>query len=143
MLFQKRETWNNKGMSVAITSVILLSITIASTLAVSAWVGAFSVDFMETEALWVSDISFQGQSGDSNNQIELTIANTGSYPLTIIEVKIAGSNVDLAYDQSLTINDGKSQQITLGNVGWVAGYKYQFDIRTGRQNNFVTTNAAY
>jgi len=75
-------------MSVAIASVILLSITIAVALAVSGWVGVISVNFMETEALWVSDISYQGTSGASDNQIVLTIENSGSYSVTILKARV-------------------------------------------------------
>jgi len=138
---QKADTCNNKGMSVAIASVILISVAIASTLAVSGWIGAFSVDLMETEALWVSDILYQGTSGASDKQIMLTVKNTGSYSLVVIEVKIIGGTLDLTINNLVvSINDAESQTITLENVGWVKGSNYQFDLRTSRQNTFVTTD---
>jgi hypothetical protein len=140
---QKGNNLNNKGMSVAIASVILLSITIAVALAVTSWVGVISVNFMETEALWVSDISYQGTSGASDNQIVLTIENSGSYSVTILMARVTGNNVDLIIDHTdVTINGGESQVLTLNNIGWISGYNYKFDFLTGRGNNFVTTDSA-
>lgn len=130
-------------MSVAIASVILLSVTVALALAVSGWITVFSVNSMETEALWVSDISYQGQSGASDNQIVLTIENPGSYAITILQVKVTGNNVDqLIDDLDVTIEAGENQIVTLENIGWISGYKYQFNFLSGRGNNFVTTDSA-
>jgi FlaG/FlaF family flagellin (archaellin) len=144
-LFSKRKEkkLDNKGMSVAIASVILLSVTVALGLAVSGWITAFSFNSMQTEALWVSDISYQGTSGASDNQVVLTIANPGSYPVTISQVKVTGNNVDqLTGDLGVTIQDGESQTVTLNDVGWITGYTYQFNFLSSRGNNFVTTDSA-
>jgi hypothetical protein len=139
----KEKKLNNKGMSVAIASVILLSVTVALGLAVSGWITAFSFNSMQTEALWVSDISYQGTSGASDNQIVLTIANPGSYAVTILKVKVTGNNVDqLIDDLGVTIQDGESQTVTLDDVGWISGYKYEFNFLSGRGNNFVTADTA-
>ncbi len=140
---QKEKNWDNKGMSVAIASVILLSVTVALGLAVSGWITVFSVNSMETEALWVSDFSYQGQSGASDNQIILTIENPGSYAVTILQVKVTGNNVDqLIDDLAVTIEAGENQIVTLENIGWISGYKYQFNFLSGRGNTFVTTDSA-
>ena len=142
-MFPNQKNLNNKGMSVAIASVILLSVTVALALAVSGWITVFSVNSMETEALWVSDFSYQGQSGDSDNQIVLTVENPGSYAVTILQVKVTGNNVDqLIDDLDVTIEAGENQIVTLENIGWVSGYKYQFNFLSGRGNNFVTTDSA-
>lgn len=140
---QKEKHLDNKGMSVAIASVILLSVTVALALAVSGWITVFSVNSMETEALWVSDISYQGTSGASDNQIVLTVENPGSYAVTILQVKVTGNNVDqLIDDLDVTIEAGENQIVTLENIGWISGYKYQFNFLSGRGNNFVTTDSA-
>jgi hypothetical protein len=140
---QKEKPWNNKGMSVAIASVILLSVTAALTLAVSGWITVLSVNSMETEALWVSDFSYQGTSGASDNQIALTVENPGSYAVTILEVKVTGNNVDQVIDDlAVTIKAGENQVLTLNDVGWISGYKYQFNFRSARGNNFVTADTA-
>lgn len=98
---------------------------------------------METEALWVSDFSYQGTSGASDNQIALTIANPGSYAVTIRAVKVTGNNVDQLVDNlDVTIRAGESQTITLNDVGWISGYKYQFNFLSARGNNFVTDDTA-
>ena len=138
---QKEKKLDNKGMSVAIAAVILLSVTVALALAVSGWITAFSVDSMETEALWVSDFFYQGTSGASDNQIILTVENPGSYAVTILELKVTGSNVDQVIDDlDFAINAGESRVLTLNDVGWVSGYKYQFNFLSGRGNTFVTTD---
>jgi len=140
---QKEKHLDNKGMSVAIASVILLSVTVALALAVSGWITVFSVNSMETEALWVSDFSYQGTSGDSDNQIVLTIENPESHAITILQVKVTGNNVDqLIDDLDVTIEAGENQIVTLENIGWISGYKYQFNFLSGRGNNFVTTDSA-
>ena len=140
---QKEKKLDNKAMSVAIASVILLSVTVALGLAVSGWITIFSFNSMQTEALWISDISYQGTSGASDNQIILTIANPGSYAVTLVQVKVTGNNVDqLIGDLGVTINEGESQTVTLNDMGWISGYPYQFNFLSGRGNNFVTTDTA-
>ena len=140
---QKEKKLDNKGMSVAIASVILLSVTVALGLAVSGWVTILSANSMETEALWVSDISYQGTSGASDNQIVLTIANPGSYAVTIRAVRVTGNSVDQLVDNlGVTIGAGESQTVTLNDVSWISGYKYQFNFLSARGNNFVTDNTA-
>ncbi|GEM_PF-6797308 len=130
-------------MSIAIATVILLSITVALALAVSGWITAFSVNSMETEALWISDISYQGQSGEPDNQITVTIENSGSHSVTILETKVTGSNVEqLIDDLDLTIKAGKNQVLLLNNTGWITGYRYQFNFLSGRGNTFVTIDTA-
>jgi FlaG/FlaF family flagellin (archaellin) len=140
---QKEKKLDNKGMSVAIAAVILLSVTVALGLAVSSWITVFSVNSMETEALWVSDISYQGTSGASDNQIVLTIANPASYAVTILQIKVTGNNVDQLTDGlGVTIKAGESQTVTLNDVGWISGYTYQFSFLSARGNNFVTDDTA-
>jgi hypothetical protein len=140
---QKEKKLNNKGMSVAIASVILLSVTVALGLAVSGWVTILSFNSTETEALWVSDISYQGTSGASDNQIVLTVANPGSYAVTIQAVKVTGNNVDQLVDGvGVTIRAGESQTMTLNDVGWASGCKYQFNFLSARGNSFVTDDTA-
>ena len=130
-------------MSVAIAAVILLSITVAVALAVSGWLSVISVNSMETEALWVSNISYQGTSGASDNQIAITLANTGTYTLTILKARVNGNNVDLIIDISdVTIEGGESQVVTLDNIGWISGSKYYFDFLTAKGNTFPTTDTA-
>ena len=140
---QKGKKLNNKGMSVAIASVILLSITVAVALAVGGWISVISLNTMETEALWASDISFQGTSGAEDNQVNVTLANSGNYPVTIIKAKIVGNNVDVIIDISdVTLEGGESQAVTLENIGWISGSKYQFDFLSSRGNTFPTIDTA-
>lgn len=130
-------------MSVAIASVILLSITVAVALAVGGWLSVISINSMETEALWASDISFQGTSGAADNQVIVTLANSGNYPVTILKAKIAGNNVDLIIDISdVTLEGGESQTVTLENIGWISGSRYQFDFLSSRGNTFPTMDTA-
>ena len=130
-------------MSIAIASVILISITIASALAVTSWVGVISVNFMETEELWVSDVTYQGTSRAADNQITVTLANSSIDSITIIKARITGSNVDMIIENpDVTINPGERQTVTISDVGWVAGYTYKFDFLTARGNNFITTDSA-
>ena len=129
-------------MSVAIASVILVATTVAVALAVSAWLGAISVNSMEIEEFWVSDITYQGTSGDSDNQITLTLRNPGSIPVTVIKAKVTGNSVDIITDVNVTINVGGTQTVTLNNIGWIALSKYQFDFLSTRGNTFTATDTA-
>ena len=130
-------------MSVAIASVILLSITVAVALAVSGWLTVISVNSMETEALWVSDISYLGTSGASDNQVAITLVNSGTSKITIVSARMTGNNVDLITDLSdVTIDTGENETVTLDNIGWISGSKYRFDFHSSKGTAFPTVDTA-
>lgn len=129
-------------MSVTIASVILISVTVAVTLAVSSWFTAISTNSMETEELWASDISYQGTSGASDNQIIITLNNPGTHAVTISKAKVKGNNVDVLTDVGITINPGENQSVTLNNMGWVLGSKYSFEFLSVKRNIFSAIDTA-
>ena len=99
---------NNKGMSVTIAAVMLVGVTVALTLAVAGWVGALSFGWMETESLVITDVSYQGTPGASDNQIVVRIQNSGAEAVTLIKVRMDGYDVDEIIDFSdITLDGGE------------------------------------
>jgi hypothetical protein len=131
---------NNKGMSVTIAAVMLVGVTVALTLAVAGWVGALSFGWMETESLVITDVSYQGTPGASDNQIAVRIQNSGAEDVTLLKARVTGHDVDKIIDFSdITIDGGENYSLTLGNVGWHSGYQYQIEVLSSRGNKFPTT----
>ena len=134
-----RKNMDNKGMSVTIAAVMLVGVTVALTLAVSGWVGAFTFQKMETESLVITGASFQGTSGALDNQIIVRMQNSGAEAVTLIKAKVTGYGVDKIIDFShTTLDGGEYYSLTLDDVGWQSGHQYQIEFLSSKGNKFQT-----
>ncbi len=78
-------TKSKKALSPVVASIILIAVTVAVSIAVAAWMGALTFNFMATEQIKLTNMAF---SGATNNLVTLTIMNTGTSPVTITEVHV-------------------------------------------------------
>ena len=100
---------------------------------IPAWMGASTYAFMDTEALQITNLTFL-----SNDRINITMRNTGTTTITIIEIWV--NNVK-TWSGNSVIDANYQKTITL-DVAWVAGTNYQFKIVTSRGNQFYYTATA-
>jgi flagellin-like protein len=139
---------NSKALSPVVASIILIAVTVAVSIAVAAWMGALSFNFMNTEQLTYTNYAW----GPSNANFTFTVKNTGSSGLSITDVRIDGAaagsinykkNADLwiLYTSGTPIvsaDKGDSIQFgvtrTAGN--FTSGIQYEFTVITAKGNIF-------
>jgi flagellin-like protein len=125
----KRLLKSRKALSPVVAAIILIAVTVAVSIAVAAWMGALTFTFMDTEQFNVASETFGGASGAANNNITLTIQNTGSSSFTIgTAAKVNGVSKTLA--AQVTIAAGNSAGVTIPNVGWTDGNQYNMELLT-------------
>jgi flagellin-like protein len=118
---------SRKALSPVIASIILIAVTVAVSLAVAAWMGALTVGFMGSSSITITNVSFQGTSGDGANYINITMKNTGTKKVTISNVKVNGAVKTFGGVTTLSPGDtGKVIQIS--NIGWVNGNPYKIEL---------------
>ncbi|MGB9693928.1 MAG: hypothetical protein ACPLYF_03705 [Fervidobacterium sp.] len=106
---------------------------LTSTFAFAAWMGTLTFTFTSTEQLIITSVTFL-----SDNHINITMRNTGTAPITIIEIWV--NNVKTWSGNSI-IDANYQETITL-DVAWVTGNNYQFKIITSKGNQFYYTATA-
>jgi len=77
---------SRKALSPVVASIILIAVTVAVSIAVAAWMGALSFNFMGTEQLSFTSYTWNLPSTYFN----FTVKNTGAGALTIQDVRIDG-----------------------------------------------------
>ena len=123
---------NSKALSPVVASIILIAVTVAVSIAVAAWMGALSFNFMGTEQMTFTNSVFL-----TNTTVSLTVRNTGSSDLSIQEVRVDGNN---ATNISITpipypLVKGVSVPITV-TYNFNPGVQYEFTVITAKGNTF-------
>jgi len=116
---------SKKALSPVVASIILIAVTVAVSIAVAAWMGALTFSFMGSSSLSITDMDFQGGTGNANNTIVLSVKNTGTSSITVGTVKV---NNAVKTFTPLTLDSGDSGTITVSSVGWVDGNPYKVDL---------------
>jgi flagellin-like protein len=122
-------TKSRKALSPVVASIILIAVAVAVGLAVAAWAGALTFGFMGSSSLTITKVTFVGTSGQNNNNITLTMKNTGTKVVTLGQVRI--NNVDVwanVTGTTLLATGAVGKTLTIMNVGWVNGNPYRIDL---------------
>jgi len=129
-----------KALSPVVASIILIAVTVAVSIAVAAWMGALTFNFMGTE------------------QVSITYAYFGTAPGTTLIVNVTNSGSGAVIINSATVN-GNATTVTgapvtvPGNTptmainmtltaNWVNGYTYNIKLSSQKGNSFVYTAVA-
>jgi flagellin-like protein len=123
---------NAKALSPVVASIILIAVTVAVSIAVAAWMGALSFNFMGTEQL-----SFTNSAIGTANA-NLTVRNIGSSDLSIQEVRVDGITVaaaDTSIAEPFLLVKGNSTTITVTKT-FIQGVQYEFTVITAKGNTF-------
>jgi archaeal type IV pilus assembly protein PilA len=141
---------NAKALSPVVASIILIAVTVAVSIAVAAWMGALSFNFMGTEQL-----SYTGYTWNSpfvgSGWFNFTVKNTGSSGLTITDVRVDGTtqttmNYKLGAGAwtsfvggttTVSLDKGTSVQFSVFyNTNYISGIQYEFTAITAKGSIF-------
>ena len=128
---------NSKALSPVVASIILIAVTVAVSIAVAAWMGALSFNFMATEQLQFTNYAW----GTNNANYAMTVKNSGSSDLSIQEVRVDGNlatNVTASPTANyplLTKGSNVTLTITPTNA-YSHGIQYEFTVVTAKGNIF-------
>ena len=125
---------NAKALSPVVASIILIAVTVAVSIAVAAWMGALSFNFMATEQLQFTNYAW----GTSNANYAMTVKNSGSSDLSIQEVRVDGNLIT-----TVTVDNPDYPLLTKGSLvtlnitmTYVHGVQYEFTVVTAKGNIF-------
>jgi flagellin-like protein len=132
---------SRKALSPVIASIILIAVTVAVSIAVAAWMGALTFNFMATEQGQITYLTF---TSGTPGTIVATFNNTGTTKITINAVYVNGAAIAPAnYVQaptgSIAGNTGATFTITT-NVA--SGAQYEVKLISAKGNTFVSTGVA-
>jgi flagellin-like protein len=120
---------SKKALSPVVASIILIAVTVAVSIAVAAWMGALTFNFMGSSSLTVTDASFTGNSGAANNTIVLTVKNTGTKQVTIGTIKINSFAMYFTGNATLSAGDANKQfTVYMGTSYWTNGNPYKIEL---------------
>ena|SRR3989304_1263439 len=135
---------NSKALSPVVASIILIAVTVAVSIAVAAWMGALSFNFMGTEQLSYTAYTWNSPSGYFN----FTVKNTGSSGLTITDVRVDGVTQTTMYyrttgawtaftpgTDTVVLDKGFSAQFGVSGT-YASGIQYEFTAITAKGNIF-------
>jgi len=126
---------NAKALSPVVASIILIAVTVAVSIAVAAWMGALSFNFMGTEQLSFTNYTW----GTNDANINITVRNSGSSDLSIQEVRIDGNTPTGVVTPSLAtpypLIKGNSVTLNITST-YSPGVQYEFTVITTKGNIF-------
>jgi flagellin-like protein len=132
-------TRKKRALSPVVASIILIAVTVAVSIAVAAWMGALTFNFMATEQLKITNLQF---TGATNNQVVITTQNTGTTPVTITEIHVNnGATNYLAAQFTVGANNQTITTITYTPT-WTNGAQYEVELRSSKGNQFTYTATA-
>jgi flagellin-like protein len=132
---------SRKALSPVVASIILIAVTVAVSIAVAAWMGALTFNFMATEQIKITNMQFYTTVGpDLTHNVTVTMQNTGTNPVTVTEIHINNGATSLLTAQ-FTI---PANTLIVANVTspWVNGAQYEVEARTAKGSQFTYTATA-
>jgi len=142
---RKMNTRNKKALSPVVASIILIAVTVAVSIAVAAWMGALTFNFMATEQLKITNVQFT----PDNTHILVTMQNTGTTPVTINEIHVNNGISSLAFSylgttitsMTLPANTQNFTSVTYP-AAWTNGAQYEIEMKSSKGNQFTYTATA-
>jgi flagellin-like protein len=120
---------SRKALSPVVASIILIAVTVAVSIAVAAWMGALTFNFMGSSSLTITNVNFGGESDAIINYLNLTLKNTGTKSVTVGAVKINNIPVTLNCTSLPTLAAGQTNVgLDINNVHWVNGNPYKIEL---------------
>jgi flagellin-like protein len=128
---------SRKALSPVIASIILIAVTVAVSIAVAAWMGALTFNFMATEQGQVTNLTF------GTTSITATFQNTGTTAITLTEAWVNGVKITAATTPALPRTVGGNNQTTISIPYTVVnGNQYEVKFVSSKGNTFVRTMTA-
>ena len=132
-------TRSRKALSPVVASIILIAVTVAVSIAVAAWMGALTFNFMATEQLKITNLQFPA------GYVNITILNTGTNPVTVTEIHVNNgdnliSSALPAWPTGVVPANGNVTEAFL--FAWQNGHQYEIEMRSSKGNQFTYTATA-
>ena len=133
---------SRKALSPVVASIILIAVTVAVSIAVAAWMGALTFNFMATEQLKITNLQFGSTAGIMN----VTLLNTGTTTVTITEIHVNNGNnlfstVTLPAAWNGVIASNANVTVTFA-YAWVNSAQYEVELRSSKGNQFTYSATA-
>jgi flagellin-like protein len=129
---------SRKALSPVVASIILIAVTVAVSIAVAAWMGALTFNFMATEQIKITNVNFWTSP---TGFVNVTMQNTGTNPVTVTEVHINNGANLLPAPFTIPANTQSVANVTM-SPAWVNGNQYEIEARTSKGNQFTYTATA-
>jgi len=129
------KTRSRKALSPVVASIILIAVTVAVSIAVAAWMGALTFNFMATEQLKITNLQF----GTAAGVLNVTMLNTGTTPVTVTEIHVNNGANLLATQFTVVANGNSTQTLT---YPWVNGAQYEIEMKSSKGNQFTYSATA-
>jgi flagellin-like protein len=131
---------SRKALSPVVASIILIAVTVAVSIAVAAWMGALTFNFMATEQIKITSLHF----GTGATMMNVTMLNTGTNIVTITEVHVNnGGNLILTASPAWTgVIKGNGNATETFTFTWANGAQYEIELKTSKGNQFTYTATA-
>lgn len=121
-----------KALSPVISSVILIGIVVAVSLATVAWMSGLSTSFMQIEEMRATN----HQWGPNTAYIDITLNNIGTTSVNLDSITVNSQPATATYITGANpINSGESAVLRISST-FVAGANYEFTFQTAAGNRF-------
>ncbi len=142
-----KRLWSNKsGISVVISSILMILITVVGMGIVFAFVAGYCSTYQTgvgssvMESLTVEDIWLQGNNGAYNNTAVIAIYNSGNIDTTINGIYVNGNATYVTgtnFNLNINVPVGQHVIVTVqGPVPWQSYDRYDFKVSTTRGSVF-------
>jgi flagellin-like protein len=125
---------SRKALSPVVASIILIAVTVAVSIAVAAWMGALTFNFMATEQLKITSVQFTNVT--TTFYVSVTMLNTGTSTITVTEIHVNNGANLLTNSFSMTANTNSTTQVTM-TPAWTSGGQYEVEVKTAKGNQFT------
>ena len=130
---------SKKALSPVVAAIILIAVTVAVSIAVAVWMGSLSFNFMATEQLTITSVSFS----PNNTTITCNVLNTGTVDVIITGAEVIGNNVTGASVNTTTIGEGEPGQVIVSVTGnWSPTMTYTIQLISTKGNKFAYSDTA-
>jgi flagellin-like protein len=132
---------SRKALSPVVASIILIAVTVAVSIAVAAWMGALTFNFMGTEQVSITNAYFD-PTGD-NKTLTVNVTNSGSSAVIINSATVNGLATPVTNTPVTVPGNTPTQAINMTlTTAWSNGYTYNIKLSSQKGNSFVYTAVA-
>jgi len=126
---------SRKALSPVVASIILIAVTVAVSIAVAAWMGALTFNFMATEQVSITSLDFT-----SGTTVTAYITNSGTNEVVINLATWNG--VSATVTSTILPANSAGTPVIVTVPAWTNGYTYTLKLTSQKGNSFVYTAVA-
>ena len=134
---------SKKALSPVVAAIILIAVTVAVSIAVAAWMGSMTFQFMETEQISITSMTFTDNPSTADT-IAVAVLNIGTTDVIITSVvTVTGNNVTAGSTVQASVTAGNPGAFIVTLTGELAaGSPYNIELLSTKGNKFSYTATA-